>query len=214
MGNSGFGHPFQKLYEATPDPALVEVPPLRYLAVDGEGDPQGSESFAAAVAALYIATQAVAVESDPADGAATGPCPLEGLWWSTDPRLDLASGDPGLWQDRTSWRWTLLLRQAEPVDRDRLEAVRAELGAKADTPDAEAAAAALREHTLDEGPCVQLLHEGAIENEPASVRALHRYLDGQGLVPAGRHHEIYLVPATTAPSHELRTILRQPVTRG
>ncbi|GAA0929184.1 MULTISPECIES: GyrI-like domain-containing protein [Streptomyces violaceusniger group] len=213
MSNRGPGHPFTRLYEATPTPALVEVPPLHYLAVDGEGDPQGSERFAAAAATLSMATQAVAVDTSPADGTAFGPCPLEGLWWSTDERLHLESGDPELWQDRTSWRWTLLLRQPEPMDAARLEAVRAQLGTKADTPEAEAAAAGLREQALDEGLCVQLLHEGAIENEPASIRALHRHLDAQGLAPTGRHHEIYLVPASTAPPGELRTILRQPVIR-
>jgi hypothetical protein len=191
----------------------VEVPPLQYLAIDGEGDPEGSEQFAASVAALYTATQTPGPQEPAPSGADGGPFPLEGLWWSTDPKLDLESGDPARWQDRTSWRWTLLLRQPEPVDPARLEAARTELAAKADTPQAEAAASAVRAHTLREGLCIQVLHEGPIENEPATIGALHLHLKDQGLIPAGKHHEIYLIPSYAAPPQGLRTILRQPVSQ-
>ncbi|MFF8905396.1 GyrI-like domain-containing protein [Streptomyces olivaceoviridis] len=215
LGNTTQHHPYHRLYEATSVPALLEVPPLEYLAVDGEGDPQDSKLFAAAIETLYAAATAVAAASGgPRPGDADhGPSPLEGLWWSTDPDLNLHSGDPACWRDRTSWRWTLLLRQRHAVDAATLAAARAELTGDCPTPEAAAAVSALGARTLREGLCVQVLHEGPIENEPATVGALHRHLDAQGLVPAGRHHEIYLVPSHTAPPSRLRTVLRQPVRR-
>jgi len=45
---------WKPLYDAKPSAvAAVEVPPLSYLMVDGEGDPNISESYAQAIEALY-----------------------------------------------------------------------------------------------------------------------------------------------------------------
>ncbi|MFE6554040.1 GyrI-like domain-containing protein [Streptomyces sp. NPDC057746] len=206
-------HPYHGLYKATSVPTLLEVPPLEYLTVDGEGDPQDSKLFAAAIETLYAAAPVLASVGPPPDDADHGLSPLEGLWWSTDPELNLESGDPACWLNRTSWRWTLLLRQSHAPDPATLAAARAELTEASHTPESAAAASALEARSLREGLCVQVLHEGPIEDEPATVGALHRHLGQQGLVPAGRHHEIYLVPAHTAPPSRLRTILRQPVRR-
>ncbi|MDX3266039.1 GyrI-like domain-containing protein [Streptomyces sp. MI02-2A] len=99
------------------------------------------------------------------------------------------------------------------MDPAALAAARAELTEASHTPESAAAASSLGALTLREGLCVQVLREGPIENEPSTVGALHRHLDVQGLVPAGRHHEIYLVPSHSAPPSGLRTILRQPLRR-
>jgi hypothetical protein len=64
---------------------------------------------------------------------------------------------------------------------------------------------------LREGRCVQMLHVGPYSDEPASIRAMHDLIAGEGLAPRGHHHEIYMSdPRRTAPA-KLRTILRQPV---
>jgi hypothetical protein len=98
------------LYVAREAPALVVVPPRRYLMIDGHGDPAASVAFGAAVRALHRTAGTAA--------------PLEALWWVDD--------DEVLYLDapRGTWRWTLLvaqprtarpLRVAAPVRRDTLD---------------------------------------------------------------------------------------------
>ncbi|MFZ1685960.1 MAG: hypothetical protein WAU70_00945 [Flavobacteriales bacterium] len=41
------------LYKATAKPAVVKVPKLRYLMIDGQGDPNTSKDFADAITTLY-----------------------------------------------------------------------------------------------------------------------------------------------------------------
>jgi hypothetical protein len=79
-------------------PALVVVPPCRYLMVDGCGDPATSSAFGAAVRSLHRASGAAA--------------PLEALWWVDD--------DDVLYVDapRETWRWTLLVAHARGVSLD------------------------------------------------------------------------------------------------
>ena len=48
-----------KLYRATTTPRLVQVPPLRFLCVDGHGDPNTSPAYTAAVQALFGVSYAV-----------------------------------------------------------------------------------------------------------------------------------------------------------
>jgi hypothetical protein len=64
---------------------------------------------------------------------------------------------------------------------------------------------------LREGRCVQAMHVGPYEDEPATISRMLAHADARGLTPRGRHHEIYLSdPNQTAPQW-LRTIVRLPV---
>lgn len=71
--------------------------------------------------------------------------------------------------------------------------------------------APVRLETLDEGHAAQILHLGPYAAEPATISRLHAFIDEQGLVRRGKHHEIYLSdPNRTAPER-LKTLIRQPV---
>lgn len=70
----------------------------------------------------------------------------------------------------------------------------------------------LRHGVLDEGDSVQIMHVGPYDAEgPVLARLYNDYLPEQGLVPAGRHHEIYISDPRKVAAHQLKTILRQPV---
>ncbi|MBR3396008.1 MAG: GyrI-like domain-containing protein, partial [Firmicutes bacterium] len=69
--------------------------------------------------------------------------------------------------------------------------------------------------TLEEGLCVQCLHVGPYDTEPATVEKMHAFAAEQGyeldFSDVRRHHEIYLGdPRKTAPE-KLKTVIRHPV---
>lgn len=185
--------------------ARVEVPAMRFFAIDGQGVP-GGPVHVAAVGALYALAYGARFAGK-ARGHDEKVGPLEGLWWSED----YAAFQPG--GDREAWLWTMLIRAPEWLDAAALDELRAAAVAKREKDKPEVAEAlgrvALRE--LDEGTCLQAMHVGPYADEGPLIARMHAEADAAGLVLAGHHHEIYLSdPSRTAPE-KLKTILRQPV---
>ncbi|QEO10514.1 GyrI-like domain-containing protein [Protaetiibacter larvae] len=181
---------------------ILDVPPQRYLAIDGAGDPN-TAVFGEAVEALFPVAYALKFASKRQLGRDYVVMPLEGLWWSDE--LDAFTSR----RDKSRWQWTLLVLTPEWIDGDLVEAAIGQVAAKAAAP---ARLADVRIDTLEEGRCVQTLHLGSFDDEAGVLERLHHeFLPANGLTPTGRHHEIYLSdPRKTAPE-KLRTILRQPV---
>ena len=184
---------------------LLEVPPLRYLMVDGHGDPNRSPEYAAALGVLYPLAYALKVASRRELARDYVVPPLEGLWWAPDMAAFTTR------RDKSAWRWTLMLMTPDWLTADRIAATRDAVAAKRPAP----AMDRVRLEVLDEGLCVQTLHVGSYDDEGPVLADLHaRVIPERGLVATGRHHEIYLGdPRRTAPER-LRTILRQPVRRA
>lgn len=193
---------FKALYSA---PAgrfvVIDVPPLDYLAVEGEGDPNVAPAYAAAVEALYAAAYTLKFMSKAELGRDYVVGPLEGLWWADD-MADFVA------RRKDRWRWRMMI--AVPPFIDQVIAARAVEKARAKT--GKAALDVLRFERLEEGKAAQGLHRGSYDDEGPVLEALHhRFLPDNGLVPAGLHHEIYLSDARKTPPEKLKTILRQPV---
>lgn len=191
---------YRHVYAAPVDEfTLVDVPPMSYLAIDGEGDPNSSPVYVAAVQALYSVSYAIRAHCKTELGIVHVVGPLEGLWPSS------IVGEP-----KATWTWTMLINQPDHVTREIVELA----SAKAKRKTANDAIDRLRLITLKEGLSAQILHHGPYDLEAPTIERLHaEFLPGQGLVPGGEHHEIYLNnPATTEPA-KLRTIIRQPVVR-
>ncbi len=144
-------------YKASVKPALVNVPPLRCLMIDGRGDPNKSPQFQQALQALYGLSYTMKFASKKAGGPDWTVMGLEGLWWITE-------GEP-FHMDRLdrkdSWHWTMLIVQPEVVTHPMLARTAKELSAKKDNP----AIAQVRLETLQEGPCAQVLHVGPYDAE-------------------------------------------------
>jgi hypothetical protein len=191
-------------YSAGRTPAVVEVPEIAFLAVDGHGDPDTSASYAEAVRALYATAYAVRFalkrEPHPIDAPVM---PLEGLWWAPDMSVFTAG-------DRSAWHWTMLIALPAVVDDAVVEAGRGTAVGKVGPE----AAARVRRTTFAEGAAAQVLHVGPYRAEGPAIAALHEFVAARGHALAGRHHEIYLSDPRRAAPERLRTILRQPVTSG
>ena len=187
------------------EPVIVDVPEMGFLMVDGKGDPNTSEEFQDAVAALYGVSFTIKFALKRSEASADHTVmPLEGLWWGED--LDQFS-----FERKGDWLWTLLIVQPPHVTQDMVAEAVAELRRKGkDSP----ALSRLRLATFHEGLSVQIMHVGPYCDEPATMARMHDFAREQGYELRGKHHEIYLSdPRRTAPE-KLKTVLRQPVTRG
>ncbi|HWR85815.1 MAG TPA: GyrI-like domain-containing protein [Rhodoglobus sp.] len=169
---------------------LLDLPPARYLAVDGHGDPNTSPEFAVAVEALYPAAYALKFASKRELGRDYVVPPLEGLWWADDMTAFTAA------RDKSAWDWTLLILVPDWIPGGMLGAI--------DPP--------VRVQALEEGRCVQTLHVGSFDDEAPVLARMHdEIIPGHGFVMTGHHHEIYLSDRRRTAPGKLRTILRQPV---
>lgn len=180
---------------------LVDVPPMRYLAVDGHGDPNTAAAYAEAVEALFSVAYAVKFRSRRELGRDFVVAPLEGLWRADDPAAFIA-------RDKSAWDWTLLIAQPDWIDEALVAEAVAAARAKGDRP----ALALVRLRDLHEGPSAQILHIGSYDDETPTLARLHdEWMPQHGLTFAGDHHEIYLSDARRTAPEKLRTVLRQPV---
>lgn len=184
--------------------AIVDVPPMRYLAVDGHGDPNTAASYREAVEALFGVAYAVKFASKRALGRDFVVAPLEGLWWAEDRGAFVA-------RDKGAWSWTMLIAQPDWIDEDAAAAGVAAARAKT-ADDGNPALDRLRLERLHEGRSAQILHVGSYDDEAPTLARLHdEWMPQHGLTFNGPHHEVYLSDARRTAPEKLRTVLRQPV---
>ena len=181
--------------------AIIEPAAGTYLATDGAGAPE-SEQFQARIGAMYSVAYTVKMASKFA-GQDYKVAPLEGVWWHAGDELDFST------VPREQWQWKLLIRTPPFITETELAAAREKLHATGKGLYGDEVVL----ETLDEGPCVQMLHVGPYAEEARTIEAMAAFAEGEGLSLHGRHHEIYLSdPRRTAPER-LKTLLRHPVRR-
>jgi hypothetical protein len=196
------GNRVDRLYRATTTPQLVQVPSLRFLCLDGHGDPNTSPAYAAAVQALYSVSYAAKFAVKKSGGPDFKVSPLEGLWWAEDLSTFLTG-------DKSEWDWTMMLRQPDAVTDALFARLADEVAAKKSMP----AARELRLITLEEGAAAQVLHVGPYATEAPTIVRLHQFIREQGFAFDGhrnKHHEICLGDPRRSAPERLRTIIRQP----
>ncbi|KQV52212.1 GyrI-like domain-containing protein [Massilia sp. Root335] len=178
----------------------VDVPALRFLMIDGAGDPNTSPLYARAVEALFSVsyTAKFIVKKGPS-GIDYAVMPLEGLWWSDDPSSFVAN-------DRSKWQWTMMIHQPPYADESVLRDAMAEVKRKKGL----AAVEALRLESFTEGPCAQTLHVGPFTADGPTIRRVHDFIETRAAL-AGKHHEIYLSDIRRADASRWKTIIRQPM---
>jgi hypothetical protein len=202
MEKKDFRKELKQLYTPSArDFAIVDVPPMRYLMIDGSGNPNVSKKYKEAIEALYAVSYALKFTSKKELGKDHVVPPLEGLWWADD-MSHFANGT------KDKWRWTMMIMQPDWITPAMIAKAIETTGVKKPSP----GLALLREEVLKEGRSAQIMHIGSYDDEgPVLARLHNEYLTQNGLVCNGKHHEIYLGnPRKTAPS-KLKTVLRQPV---
>lgn len=181
---------------------VLEVPPLRYLMVDGHGDPNTSQEYADALAALYPVAYKTKFASKRELGRDYVVPPLEALWWADD--MDVFTSA----RDKSQWDWTVMLLVPDWVPAATVDQAVETVAAKGRP----ASLDKVRLEVLEEGTAVQTLHVGPYDAEAEVLADLHhRFVPEHGLRLTGKHHEIYLSDPRRVAPERLRTILRQPV---
>ena len=183
-------------------PVVVQVPKMNFIMIDGKGDPNTSQEYAAAIETLYPVAYAIKFACKLGLGNDFGVMPLEGLWWAED--MTNFSTD-----NKENWLWTAMIMQPDVVTDDIYDRAVQQVKEKK-SPEA---LGRLRFSSYDEGRAAQVLYVGPYSDEGPTIKALHEFINEQGGTLAAtnkHHHEIYLGdPRRTAPA-KLKTIIRQP----
>jgi len=178
----------------------VDVPPMNYLMIDGDGDPNNSQAFSDAVEALFAVSYAVKfmIKKSPL-ALDYGVMPLEGLWWVDDmSKFSI--------EDKSNWKWTLMIMQPDFVTKEMIDSAILEVKKKKNP----VAISRLRFKALSEGKCAQILHIGPFSAEGPTIDKVHQFIDSRGK-RIGKHHEIYLSDIRKADPAKWKTVIRQPM---
>ncbi|MBQ7487866.1 MAG: GyrI-like domain-containing protein [Clostridia bacterium] len=199
---------YRAFYMTKKTPEILTVPPANYIAVRGSGDPNEPDGdYQQAISILYAVAYTLKM-SQRTDYRIEGfydyvVPPLEGFWWQ--------DGIDGIdYSIKSAFRWISVIRLPEFVkEKDLGWAVKtASQKKKMDCSAAEFL-------MVDEGLCVQIMHVGPYDDEPATVAIMNRFLLENGYEPdfthQRRHHEIYLSDARKVPPERRKTIIRHPI---
>lgn len=198
-----FKKEYKSLYQPKPKPEIITVPPITYAAVRGVGDPnEENGAYKDALAVLYGILYTIKM-SKLGEYSVDGYFdfvvpPLEGFWDNVD------------YSHKERFKWLSVLRLPDYVTGEVFAWAKEEAARKKkiDCSTAEML-------TIDEGLCVQCMHIGLYDDEPATVAAMDAFLEGNGYIndftDERLHHEIYLGdPRKTAPE-KLKTVIRHPI---
>lgn len=203
-----FKKEYKAFYLPKNKPEIVTVPTMNYIAVRGKGDPnEEGGAYQAAIGVLYAIAYTIKM-SKKGDHRIEGYYdfvvpPLEGFWWQ--------DGVDGVdYADKSTFNWISVIRLPDFVTKADFDWAVAEATRKKklDCSMAEFL-------SVDEGECVQIMHLGAFDNEPATVAIMDAYLEANGYendFSATRvHHEIYLSDARKVAPEKWKTVIRHPI---
>ncbi len=208
MSAFDFKKEYKEYYLPKDKPELVTVPAMNFIAVEGKGNPndEGGE-YQNAMNLLYGIAFTVKM-SKKGDHRMEGYFdyvvpPLEGFWWQ--------DGIDGIdYGDKSTFRWVSVIRLPEFVTKAEFDWAVEEAARKKKTD-----FSAVRFLTIEEGLCVQIMHHGPFDDEPATVALMDAFLAQQGyendFSDTRRHHEIYLSDARKTAPDKLKTVIRHPV---
>lgn len=199
---------YKEFYMPKKKPELVTVPSMNYIAVRGQGDPNAEDGeYKQAIGLLYAIAFTIKMRKKGAhqiEGYFDYVVPpLEGFWWQ--------EGISGIdYAHKENFQWISVIRLPDFVtEKDFAWAVE-EATAKKKTDFSK-----VEFFTYDEGLCVQCMHVGPYDDEPATVAEMHKFMESQGYaldITAHRmHHEIYLSDARRTAPEKLKTVIRHPV---
>ena len=199
---------YKEFYLPPKAPGIVTVPAMSFLAVRGQGDPnEENGAYKQALDLLYAMAFTINM-SKMGDHKLEGYFdyvvpPLEGLWWQ--------AGVCGVdYTRKAEFRWISLIRLPEFVTEEVFDWAVREATEKKQRDFSQ-----VEFFPWEEGLCVQCMHIGPYDDEPATVAAMEAFAKEQGYgldFSQGRfHHEIYLSDARRTRPEKLKTVIRQPV---
>ena len=202
---------FKELYLPKSEPSVIDVPEMKFIGINGRGNPnEENGEYQKAIETLYALSYVIKMMpksgNTPPDYFEYVVPPLEGLWW-------LAGSDEFDYSSKSQFCWTSMIRQPEFVT-NTIFAAACEITAKK-KPYLDLSVARLM--TFTEGFCVQCMHQGSFDDEPATLEKMKAFIAEEGLQTDlsdhRRHHEIYLSDPRKVDIAKMKTVLRLPVKR-
>ena len=199
---------YKEFYMPKNKPGIVEIPSMNFIAVRGKGDPNTENGeYKQAIGLLYAIAFTIKMSkkgSHKIDGYFDYVVPpLEGFWWQDGVKcVD--------YSHKEKFQWISLIRLPDFVTKADFDWAIKEATQKKKTDFSK-----VEFFTYSEGLCVQCMHIGSYDDEPATVALMHQYVAENGYAIDSTdkryHHEIYLSDARRVPSERRKTVLRLPV---
>lgn len=203
-----FKKEYKSYYLPGNKPQIINIPKTDYLAVYGSGDPNLEDGeYKRAIASLYGIAYTIKMSKKTEYKMKgyfdfTVP-PLEGLWWQDGSEtIDYTLKD--------SFNWIALLRLPEFVTKQEFD-----WAVKEATEKKKQDFSNVKYLSIEEGLCVQCMHTGPYDNEPATVDLMNRFIEESGyesdISASRRHHEIYLSDPRKTNPDRMKTVIRHPI---
>ena len=199
---------YKEFYMPKNKPSIVTVPKMNFIAVRGSGNPnEEGGAYKEAIGLLYGIAFTIKMSkkgNHKIDGYFDYVVPpLEGFWWM--------EGVEGIdYSRKEDFNWISVIRLPDFVTKEDFDWAVAEATAKKKTDFSK-----VEFFTYDEGLCVQCMHVGSYDDEPATVEMMHTFMEEQGyeldITDERLHHEIYLSDARKVAPEKLKTVIRHPV---
>ena len=199
---------YKEFYLPPKTPGIVTVPAMNFLAVRGQGNPnEENGAYKQALGMLYAVAFTIKMSKlgkHKLEGYFDYVVPpLEGLWWQ--------EGIQGVdYTHKEDFQWISLIRLPEFVTKDAFD-----WGVRAATEKKQRDFSSVEFFRWEEGLCVQCMHIGPYDSEPATVAAMNEYAKLQGYEPdfgeKRFHHEIYLSDVRRCKPERLKTVIRHPI---
>ncbi len=206
-----FKKEYKEFYLPKNKPEIVNVPAINYLAISGTGDPNAEDGdYKQAIGCLYAVAYTLKM-SYKTEHKISGfyeyvVPPLEGFWWQ--------EGTTGVnYSDKSSFNWISVIRLPEFITEDDVKwAVDTAANKK------KIDCSSVKFMTIEEGLCVQMMHTGPYDSEPATVALMDEYIKQNGYendINIKRlHHEIYLSDPRKSLPDKMKTVIRHPIRKS
>lgn len=200
---------YKDLYQPPLKPTIIEVPEMVFIVVDGKGDPNTCAEYKEALELLYGLSFTIKMSkmngTEPDGYFEYVLPPLEGLW-----SVEGIEFDGTNITDKSCFCWRSMIRQPEFVTEAVFEAAKTALQKKKPELNVDKA----QYVRFNEGLCVQIMHKGSYDSEPASIEKMRKFAAQNGYCEDfnGRyHHEIYLSDPRRCEPERLKTVIRHPI---
>ena len=203
-----FKKEYKEFYMPKGKPEIVTVPKMNYIAVRGKGNPNEEDGeYKKSIELLYGIAYTIKM-SKKGDHKIEGYFdyvvpPLEGFWWQENV-------DGIDYSHKENFQWISVIRLPDFVTKTDFEWAIEEATRKKKIDFSK-----VEFLEIEEGLCVQCMHSGSYDDEPATVAAMDKFIADNGyendISDTRRHHEIYLSDARKVAPEKLKTVIRHPI---
>ena len=199
---------YKEFYMPKTKPEIITIPRMNYLAVRGSGDPNvEGGAYKESIGLLYGIAFTIKMSkkgTHQIEGYFDYVVPpLEGFWWQ--------NGVAGIdYSHKEDFNWLSVIRLPDFVSEEDFNWAISEATAKKKQDFSK-----VQFLTVEEGLCVQCMHIGAYDDEPATIEIMHQFMEKQGyeldITKQRHHHEIYLSDARRVAPEKRKTVIRHPI---